>query len=253
MPIPPPSTGKEQFKLAILLKDAILKSYDPEAIILFGSLGRGDADEFSDVDLFLIMETRRDVNGLGTEISDYLNPITDHKHIIVRTPYDVFRQQDVPGTIVFSAMQEGYTLFQKATWKWHKSRIDTYNERKFEVIRQEYIQTAHEFLSQAEASLLKGSFFRCRDQMRFAAIKAIKGIFVKHDIHPPRDTDLISLINQTKDLEPKLEKDVEFLQELSDYIPINNGPSAGHKSSKMLQKTTRFVIDLFTIYGTGPR
>jgi predicted nucleotidyltransferase len=41
------SATAEQMRMALDLKEAILKAYDPEAIILFGSLGRGDGDEFS--------------------------------------------------------------------------------------------------------------------------------------------------------------------------------------------------------------
>jgi len=47
----------EQMRLAMALKEALLDAYDPEAMILFGSLGRGDADDFSDVDLLIVMET----------------------------------------------------------------------------------------------------------------------------------------------------------------------------------------------------
>ena len=32
---------------------AVLKSYDPERIILFGSRARGEADEYSDYDLIV--------------------------------------------------------------------------------------------------------------------------------------------------------------------------------------------------------
>ena len=34
-----------------------LKEYDPERIILFGSAARGDADEFSDLDIVVVKET----------------------------------------------------------------------------------------------------------------------------------------------------------------------------------------------------
>ena len=37
------------------LKEAILNDYDPEAVILFGSMGRGDVYEFSDVDLLVVL------------------------------------------------------------------------------------------------------------------------------------------------------------------------------------------------------
>jgi predicted nucleotidyltransferase len=35
----------------------LLKNYDPEKIILFGSYARGDADEYSDYDIIVIKST----------------------------------------------------------------------------------------------------------------------------------------------------------------------------------------------------
>lgn len=249
MTISPPSTVKEQIKLAMLLKDTILETYNPEVIILFGSLGRGDTDEFSDVDLLVVMKTEGDVNDLGNEISNYLDPISTHKHIIVQTPRDFFLKQDIPGTIVFSAIQEGRILFEKSDRQIMAPPIESYNARKREVLDQEYIQTAHEFLSKAESSLQNGNLFRCRDLMRFAAIRAIKGVFVDHDIHPPRGTDLVDLINQAKKLEPKLVRYMDPVFEINDYIPEINGTSGGPESSNMLQKTAEFVKHVITTYG----
>jgi len=73
----------EQMKIAIALKDAILDAYDPEAIILFGSLGRGDADEFSDVDLLIVMEADRGVKELSEEMAEFLDRVTRDKHTLV--------------------------------------------------------------------------------------------------------------------------------------------------------------------------
>ncbi len=87
-----------QMRLAMKLKDAILDAYDPEIVILFGSLGRGDADEFSDIDLLVIMETLRDPKELRREISESLDHITTNKHIIVKSVDAFVHQLDIPGT-----------------------------------------------------------------------------------------------------------------------------------------------------------
>ena len=50
--------------LVVRLKDALLDDYDPEAVILFGSFAKGDADEFSDVDLLVVIE--READQIGT-------------------------------------------------------------------------------------------------------------------------------------------------------------------------------------------
>ena len=50
--------------LVVKLKNALLDNYNPEAVILFDSLARGDADEFSDVDLLVPIE--READQIGT-------------------------------------------------------------------------------------------------------------------------------------------------------------------------------------------
>ena len=168
---------EEQIRLASDLKDALLEAYDPEAVILFGSLGRGDADEFSDVDLLLVIETDRDASELSEEMARYLDPLAKDKHIIVRTPREFRRQRDIPGTIVYSAARDGRVLFSKAGWCEKHPSKDSYGIRKQEVIEQEYVRSARDFLSQAEASSSKRqgfslqgfrAFCRCKgDQMSF--------------------------------------------------------------------------------------
>ena len=239
---------KEQKRLAVDLKDGLLHAYDPEAVILFGSLGRGDADEFSDVDLFVVMETDRDVKELSEEMAGYLDSITKDKHIIVRTPRDFCRERDIPGTIVFSAVKDGQILFEKGDWQTRYLPVDSYRERKIEVIQREYVRSAHDFLTQAESSLRGSHFFRCRDFARFAAVRAIKGIFVKNDRHPPRELDLIDLLALAKEMEPDLMEDLETMRELNGYCPGKADAVERRRSRRMLDRTTRFVNKIIAGY-----
>ncbi|MFC1532057.1 nucleotidyltransferase domain-containing protein [Thermodesulfobacteriota bacterium] len=235
------STTEEQERLAVALKDAILKAYNPEVVILFGSLGRGDADEFSDVDLFLVIETDKDNSKLSEEIEGCLDSITKNKHIIVTTPLNFFRQRDIPGTLSFSAVKDGQILFEKQGWLSQHFPVDSYGKRKREVIQNEYFRSANEYLTRAELSLKRGNLFRCRDFTRFAAIKAAKGLFVKHDIHPPRETDLENLIYQVKELEPDLAQYTEFIRELNCYHPGAAGKTESRISCSMVDRTKEFV------------
>ena len=235
---------EEQIRLASDLKDALLKAYDPEAIILFGSLGRGDADEFSDVDLLLVIETDRDERDLSEEMAQYLDPLSKDKHIIVRTPQEFYRQRDIPGTLVFSAARDGRVLFRKKDWCKQYPPEDSYEKRKQEVMEREYVRSAQDFLTQAEASLQKGHFFRCRDFARFAAARAIKGLFVKHDRHPPRETDLLLLLEKAKELEPNLMPYREFMGELNGYCPQKTHSVESRRSADMVNRTAGFVEDM---------
>jgi predicted nucleotidyltransferase len=242
---------EELMGLAAALREALLDAYEIEAIILFGSLGRGDADEFSDVDLLLVVETDRDAAELGKEMAGYLDALTKDKHVIVKTPQEFCRQKDIPGTLVFSAEKDGRILFDKRGWRSRHRPTDSYEVRKREVIDREYLRSAFDFLGQARLSLERGSFYRCRDFARFAAARAIKGLFVKHDIHPPRGTDLVDLQNEAKDLEPDLLRFAGFIKELNRYCPGERDPAESRRSGRMVKRTTMFVRGIVPMYGRG--
>jgi len=238
----------EQMRLAMALKEALVDAYDPEAIILFGSLGRGEADEFSDVDLLIVMETNRDVKDLGEEMARGLNHLAKDKHLIVRTPESFGRELDIPGTIVFSATREGQILFEKPNWRRQQAPSDPYTIRKKGVLRQEYAGSAHGFFAQALASLGEGNVFRCRDFARFAAARAIKGLFVKHDMHPPRETDLDQLLDKAMQLEPDLVRHKAFMGALNAYCPGKADPIERRRCQGLVERTARFVHEILTRY-----
>jgi predicted nucleotidyltransferase/HEPN domain-containing protein len=246
---------EELMGLTEALREALLEAYEIEAIILFGSLGRGDVDEFSDVDLLLVVETDRDTAVLRKEMAGYLGALTKDKrmigHIIVKTPEEFCRQKDIPGTLVFSAEKDGRTLFDKRDWRRLHMPIDSYEKRKWEVIDREYLRSAFDFLARAQSCLQSGSFYGCRDFTRFAAARAIKGLFVKHDIHPPRGTDLVDLLNEAKELEPDLLKCTKFIKELNRYCPGKADAAESRRSAMMVDRTAMFVRGIVPIYGSG--
>ena len=238
------SVVAKHMRMAVDLKEALLKIYDPEAVILFGSLGRGDGDEFSDVDLLVVIETDRDTKDLEAEMTRYLDPLVRDKHIILRTPQEFCRREDIPGTLVFSAVNDGRVLFEKDGWQNGYQPEESYEIRKQEVIRQDYAQSAREFQAQAESALEKGNLFRCRDFARFSAARALKGLFVRNDIHPPRHTDLVLLLNRTRTLEPDLAVYAEFLRELNDYCPDGNSTLETRRCRLMVERTAAFVEEV---------
>jgi len=238
----------DQMKLATAMKDALLDAYDPEAVILFGSLGRGDADEFSDVDFLIVMKTGRDVKEMGEEMAQYLDHLSRDKHTIVRTPENFCRHMDVPGTLVFSAKREGKILFEKPGWCTQCYPTDSYELRKREVLKQEYAESAHDFLAQGKSAFENGNFFRCRDFLRFAAARVIKGLFVKHDVHPPRETDLEELLKKARKLEPDLRRHKAFIDELNAYCPGKADSNERRKCHDLLESTSMFVDDILAKY-----
>lgn len=234
----------EQMARVQEMKRALLDVYDPEAIILFGSLARGEGDEFSDVDLLVVIETNKDSKILSEEMTHHLDPLARDKHVIVRTPMEFCRYKDIPGTLVFSAVNEGQVLFEKSGWRMRHGITDPYETRKQEVIRKDYDLEARDSLALAELSLRSGLLFRCRDFARFAAARALKGIFVRHDIHPPRGVDLVDLLEKVQALEPDFAKHAAFLLELNGYCPAGIDSREISRCRRMVERTAAFVKEI---------
>lgn len=78
----------ERLRLVRTIKDALLKAYELEAVILFGSLGRGDGDEFSDVDLLLVMDTGGNAENLVNEMTCHVAYLAQdiHKQVVALEP-----------------------------------------------------------------------------------------------------------------------------------------------------------------------
>ena len=69
--------------------ERIVKNIKPEKIILFGSYAQGNPNHDSDVDLFVIMKTRKKHSKRNLAISQLLIPREFPVDIIVRTPKEV--------------------------------------------------------------------------------------------------------------------------------------------------------------------
>src|SRR5438094_6312301 len=85
----------------------IVKRFDPEQIILFGSQARGDAGPDSDVDLLVVMHVDGDVREKRLKIRGALHDIPVPVDIIVTSPEDFAWRKDVVGTIEWPATREG--------------------------------------------------------------------------------------------------------------------------------------------------
>lgn len=90
----------------------IVRQFQPERIILFGSRGRGDAGPDSDVDLLVVMPAARK-REKAVEIGVALHDIPVSKDIIVTTPEDYEWRKEVIGTIEWPATREGKVLYAR--------------------------------------------------------------------------------------------------------------------------------------------
>jgi predicted nucleotidyltransferase len=92
----------------------IVKRFDPERIILFGSYARGTAGPDSDVDLLVVMPVTGSLREKAIEIGVALHGFDMPKDIVVTTPEDFAWRKDIPGTIERPAALEGRVLYARS-------------------------------------------------------------------------------------------------------------------------------------------
>lgn len=92
----------------------IVRRFDPERIVLFGSFARGMATIDSDVDLLVVLpvegSTREAACAIDAALSDRTLPLD----LIVLTPEQFERQKSRIGTIAWEAIREGKVLYERA-------------------------------------------------------------------------------------------------------------------------------------------
>ena len=222
------------------LKDYLIHHYNPEVIILYGSTARGDTDEFSDIDLMVIMDIE-DNEKVTAEMLSGTDHIVHDKHIILRSCDDYYSQKDIPGTMVYSALSEGLILFLRPGFDMNALPLKGYEERKKDVIEKEYIHQANEFLDNGKNALERRQLFRCRDFLRFAAVRMLKAVLVFRDIHPPRSTNLEELFEMARELLPEIENLQPVIDELDNYFPEGNNPEEYIRCRKLADKVNSAI------------
>ena len=91
----------------------IVKRFDPEQIILFGSHARGTAGPDSDVDLLVVMPVATSSREQATEIDLALGDRALPLDVIVITPQQFERDRHRIGTVVEPAIREGQVLYAR--------------------------------------------------------------------------------------------------------------------------------------------
>ena len=90
-----------------------LMAYEPEKIILFGSMARGDADEYSDIDLIVIKNTATHFIQRLVEAASFISvPIA--ADILVYTPEELTAMIEAENPLIQQALKEGKVLYEKA-------------------------------------------------------------------------------------------------------------------------------------------
>ena len=92
----------------------IVKRFDPERIILFGSHARGTAGPDSDVDLLVVMPVAGSKREKQVEIRLALHDFKIATDIIVTTPEEFSWRKEIPGTVERPAAREGKVLYARS-------------------------------------------------------------------------------------------------------------------------------------------
>lgn len=91
----------------------IVKTFNPERIVLFGSKVRGEADENSDVDLLVVLSFQGSKFDMTMKLREATADISVAKDIVPVTPEEFRKYKDYPGTIVRPAHLEGKVLYER--------------------------------------------------------------------------------------------------------------------------------------------
>jgi len=93
--------------------DRLIKKFDPQKIILFGSHARGITHDKSDVDLFIISPFEGKRRKVLVEMDRSLLGIGFALDLILLTPDEFERDHEIPGTIARPAAREGKILYER--------------------------------------------------------------------------------------------------------------------------------------------
>jgi len=96
------------------MTERIIRDFDPEKIILFGSHARGEAGPDSDADLLVVMRVSGSKRKMAARIDLAISGLGLPKDVIVVTPEEVEKYKNVVGTIIYPALREGKILYERA-------------------------------------------------------------------------------------------------------------------------------------------
>ena len=93
--------------------DRIVEGFDPERIVLFGSVARGNVTKYSDVDLLVVMPDGTDRRETAVAMRVALGGMGTAKDIVVTTPDEIARRGHIKGTVLREALREGVVLHER--------------------------------------------------------------------------------------------------------------------------------------------
>jgi len=93
--------------------DRIVRNYDPDKIILFGSYAQDTPNENSDVDLLIVKDSELPRHKRGREVRKLLYGILVPMDIIVFTNKEIEEERNLKFSFVYEVLKTGKVLYAK--------------------------------------------------------------------------------------------------------------------------------------------
>jgi predicted nucleotidyltransferase len=91
----------------------IVKKYQPEKVILFGSYAWGKPNKDSDLDLFIVKKSRKKRFNRQSELRELLKDVSVPMDILVFTPKEVsFQVQEYRNLFIEDIVEKGKILYK---------------------------------------------------------------------------------------------------------------------------------------------
>jgi predicted nucleotidyltransferase len=103
----------DQASILTIVRERIVREFNPLKIILFGSRARGDARVDSDVDLLVVFSEVSNKREAAIKIRGALQDLPVGKDIIVTTPDEIAKRGNMIGSVLRPALQEGQVIFER--------------------------------------------------------------------------------------------------------------------------------------------
>lgn len=94
------------------LLPVLIEEYDPEQVILFGSMARGDVEEWSDLDLLIVKETTEPFLERSVRVALLCRAMVGVDYLVY-TPAELANMTARGNPLILGALQEGRVLVDR--------------------------------------------------------------------------------------------------------------------------------------------
>ena len=89
----------------------VTEKFDPKAIIVFGSVARGDSSQDSDLDIAIIMDSDLSEHERNVKVRVCIGPIGMAMDLLVFTPEEVEAERDDDSSIIYDIIKTGKVVY----------------------------------------------------------------------------------------------------------------------------------------------